>query len=132
MANAFTTQIIQEGPRNAIVKLTGILDTSNLASTTAIAMSSLTQVGTFPAPAQVRIDHLDYSISDQLEVQLAWDATTPVVIMPIAGRGRMSFRDFGGLQNNATAGKTGNILIQTTGWASGIQVFSVILELVKQ
>ena len=132
MANAFTTQIIQEGPRNAIVKVTGILDTSNLALTTAVDITTLTQSGTFPAPSMVRIDYLDYSISDQLECQLFWDATTDVIIMPLAGRGRMAFQNFGGLQNNSGAGKTGSILVQTTGWASGIQVFTIILEMVKQ
>jgi hypothetical protein len=135
MANAFTTQIISDGPRNAIVKLTGILDTSNLSSTTAIDMATLSPIvpGTSATkPAQVAIHHIDYSISDQLEVQLSWDATTPVVIMPLAGRGRLMFKDFGGLQNNAGAGKTGNITVQTTGWASGTQVFSLVLEMVKQ
>lgn len=132
MANSFAAQIIEDGPRNSIVKLTGVLDTADLSSTVAIAMSSLNQGGTGPTPQQVRIDHLDYSISDQLEVQLSWNATTPVVILPIAGRGRMSFGSFGGLQNNAGSGKDGSILIKTTGWASGTQVFSVVLELVKQ
>jgi len=132
MANSFLTQILEEGPRNAIVKLTGILDTSDLSLTTAIAVASLTQGSTSLAPSEVRIDHLDYSVSDQLEVQLLWDATSDVVILPVAGRGKMSFWNFGGLQNNAGAGKTGNINIQTTGWTSGTQVFSLILELVKQ
>ena len=132
MANSLLIQTIQEGPRNAIVKITGILDTSNLANTTVVTAANLNQGGTAGAPTQLRIDYIDYSISDQLEVQIAWHATTNVVIMPIAGRGRMNFNAFGGLQNNAGAGKTGDIDILTTGWASGIQVFSVILEMVKQ
>lgn len=132
MANAFSTQILVDGPRNAIVKVTGILDTNNLALTTAIDVATLTEGGTQLKPSAVCIHHVDYSITDQLEVQLLWDATTDVVIMPLAGRGRMSFKDFGGLQNNAGSGKTGNILIQTTGWTSGIQVFTVVLEMVKQ
>ena len=77
-----------------------------------------------------RIDHLDYSISDQLEVQLLWDATTPVELLPIAGRGRMSFWNFGGLQNNAT-GATGKIQLMTNGWTTGTRVFSIVLEMVK-
>ena len=132
MANAFSAQIIVDGPRNALVKLTGVLDTSNLAQTLAIDITTLTQGGTQLKPAAVCIHHIDYSITDQLEVQLSWDATAQVVVMPLAGRGRMSFKDFGGLQNNAGAGKTGNINILTTGWTSGIQVFTVILEMVKQ
>jgi len=132
MANAYATQIIVDGPRNAIVKITGILDTSNQAQTLAIDLTTLTQGSTQLKPNAACIHHIDYSITDQLEVQLSWDATTQVVIMPLAGRGRMSFKDFGGLQNNAGAGKTGNINILTTGWTSGIQVFTVVLELVKQ
>ena len=132
MANSFTQQLIVDGARNAVIKLSGVLDTSDLALTTAVDVSTLTQGGTFAAPSQVRIDHIDYSISDQLEVQLFWDATADVEILPLAGRGRMSFWNFGGLQNNASTGKTGDILIKTTGWASGTQIFSVILELVKQ
>jgi hypothetical protein len=127
MANSFLKQTLVDGARNAVIKLTGVLDTSDLGQTTAVDLTTLS-----PVPSTVYIDHLDYSISDQLEVQLLWDATSPLVILPIAGRGRMSYGNFGGLQNNAGAGKTGNILIKTTGWASGTQVFSIVLELVKQ
>ena len=127
MANSFLKQTLVDGSRNAVIKLTGMLDTSDLGQTTAVDLTTLS-----PVPSTVYIDHLDYSISDQLEVQLLWDATSPLVILPIAGRGRMSYGNFGGLQNNAGAGKTGNILIKTTGWASGTQVFSIVLELVKQ
>ena len=83
MANSFTTQILEEGQRNAIVKLTAVLDTSDLALTNAVQMSDINQGGIGATPTQVRIDHIDYSISDQLEVQLWWDATTDVIIMPL-------------------------------------------------
>lgn len=126
MANVTTIQILNDGNRNAIVKITGVLDTSDLASTVVVDPASL-----LPIPTQLRIDHVDYSVSDQLELRLQWDATSPVDIMPLAGRGRMSFWNFGGIQNNAGAGKTGKILLSTKGWASGTQVFSLILEMVK-
>jgi hypothetical protein len=126
MANAVTTQIITDGPRNATVKYTAVLDTANLAVVTFITPASFSN-----NPKQFLIDHIDYSISDQLEVQLLWEATVDQMIMPLAGRGRMSFIDFGGLVNNAGAGKTGGIRLLTTGWTSGVQVFSLVLELVK-
>ena len=132
MANSVTTQILEEGPRNVVMKIAGVLDTSDYALNTFVDMTAINQGGLGPTPTQVRIDHIDYSVSDQLEVQLWWDATTDVIILPIAGRGRMSFWNFGGLVNNSGAGKTGNILIKTTGWTSGTQVFSVVLEMVKQ
>lgn len=132
MANSFTTQILEEGPRNAVVKLTGVLDTSNLASTVAVDPANFNMSGTGQTPTQFRIDEIEYSISDQLEVQLLWDATAPVVIVAMAGREDIGSKKYGGLQNNAGAGKTGKISVQTTGWASGIQIFTIVLRLVKQ
>jgi hypothetical protein len=132
MANVVATQILEEGPRNAVVKITGVLDTSNYSIADIITVASLNCGGTRGTPTALRIDHIDFSIADQLEVILWWKATSDLAILPIAGRGRMSFWNFGGLQNNAGAGKTGDIRMSTTGWASGTQVFSIVLELVKQ
>lgn len=132
MANSFTTQILEEGARNVVIKLVGVLDTSDLALTTAVDVSTLTCNSTRPAPTQVRIDTLEYDMSDQISVQLLWDATTDVVAVALAGRGEYYGKKFSGLQNNAGAGKTGNILIKTTGWAAGVQTFTLVLEMVKQ
>lgn len=127
MANSTTYQILEQGARNAIVKLTGVLDTANVSLIPAFPIADLD-----PLPKLLRIDHIDYSISDQLEVQLFWNATTPALILPLAGRGKMSFWSFGGLQNNAGTGVDGQINLLTTGWTSGVQVYSIILEMVKQ
>ena len=126
MANSVQTQIITDGPRNATVKITGVLDTSDVALTSIILPANYSFL-----PKGFRIYHLDYSISDQLEIQLLWNATVDVPILPLAGRGRMSFVDFGGLINNAGAGSTGGIDLKTNGYTSGTQVFSLVLELVK-
>ena len=106
MANQVNTQVLIDGHRNAVVKITGVLDTSNVASTIIIDPANFDL-----KPTGFRIDHIDYSISDPLEVRLLWDGTPQLDILPIAGRGRMSFWNFGGLQNNAGAGKTGNIYL---------------------
>lgn len=127
MANSHVEQIIIDGARNIVVKCTGVLDTSDQALITVVHMANFS-----PTPLFVRIDHIDYSISDQLEVQLLWQATTDDIIMPLAGRGRMSFWNFGGIQNPKSAGVTGDIQLKTTGWTSGVQIYTVILELVKQ
>ena len=126
MANVVNTQVLIDGKRNAVVKITGVLDTSNVASTTIIDPANFSGV-----PTGFRIDHLDYSISDPLEVRLQWDAATPIDILPIAGRGKMSFHNFGGLTDNAT-NPTGKINILTTGYTTGTLIFSVVLEMVKQ
>ena len=127
MANSVVTQIILDGHRNAIVKVTGLLDTGDVAATTIVDPANFA-----PLPTQFRIDKIDYSISDQLSVQLLWDATTDVVAAVLAGREDADFCRFGGLQNNAGAGKTGKIQLATTGWFSGTQTFTITLSLVKQ
>jgi hypothetical protein len=130
MANQINTQILVDGARNAVIKITGVLDTSNVSSQVIVDPANFT-----PKPTAFRIDHLDYSISDPLEVRLQWDATTPIDILPIAGRGRMSFWNFGGLQDNGGAGVTGKINLLTSGYDVSLGttplVFSVVLEMVK-
>lgn len=127
MANVLTTQTIQDGPRNLIVKVTGTLDTSDVALTTIVTPSA-----TFGAPPFVNLNHIDYSIQDGIEVQLQWQGTPNSPLMPLAGRGRMSFVDFGGIPDNATT-PTGNIQMLTTGYptAGTILVFTLILEMIK-
>lgn len=131
MANSLTTQTIMDGPRNAVVKVTGVLDTSDLALTTIVDPALFNPVSGNTLAKTVRLYHIDYSITDQLELQLQWQGTPNTVMMPLAGRGRMSFVDFGGLTDNA-ATPTGRIQLLTTGWASGIQVFTLVLEMVKE
>lgn len=131
MANSFLKQVIEEGARNLIVKLTGVLDTSDLSVTTAIDHTLYNMSGIGPTPTGFRIDHIDFAITDQLEIQLQWHATTNVVILPLAGRGKQSYHHYGGLQNNSGVGKNGDIDIVTTGWTSGTQVFNIILDMIK-
>ena len=123
------TQTIIDGTRNAVVKVVGTLTAADQPQTTIVTASALAF-----APPFLRIMHVDYSISDGIEVQLLWHATVDTLIMPLAGRGRMSFVDFGGLTNNAGAGVTGDIDLLTTGGAAatGEVVYTIILELVKQ
>ena len=135
MANTVTTQIIEQGARNTVVKWTGLLDTSNEAYNVKLLP---TTAGINPQPTQWRLDYIWFSISDGLEIQLFWDATTPQIIVPLSGRGKMDYWNFGGLQNDAGAGKTGGIglsAIQLPGYtytANEPFVYALTLELVKQ
>ena len=131
MANSTTVQILEEGPRNAVIKVTGVLDTSDVAVTTLLAMATIDQTNTGKTPTAVRIDDIDYSISGQLTVGLDWHATTNVTAVTLAGSQRMLTERYGGIQNNAGSGKDGAIDIWTKGYASGTQTFTLIIKLVK-
>jgi hypothetical protein len=126
MANSLTVQTLLDNERNLVMKFVGILDTSNATVAAAVDVSALV-----PAADSVRIDEIKYSISAQLAVNLFWDATADVPIVSLTGYGKMCAKDFGGLTNNAGTGKTGDIDLTTTGWASGIQTYTLILKMVK-
>lgn len=123
---SYSTQVLIDGPRNAVVKFTAQITGGDLPQTSIILPSGLS-----PAPRALRVHHVDYSIQDGIEVILAWNATTDVPMLPLAGRGRMDFSDFGGLVNNAGAGKTGGIDISTVGWTSGTLAVTIVLEMWK-
>lgn len=127
MANSVTVQVLQDGPRNVVLHVTGVLDTSNLAATV------IADVSTFdPVPTLVRIDRMVWSCSDPLAVQLFWDATTDVFITELkAQEHKQDFKDVGGIHNNAGAGVTGDIVVTTTGWTAGTEYFTIDLWLVK-
>lgn len=126
MPNVATVQFLEQGQRNCIAQLVGVLDTSNETAVLKIDVSALT-----PPCTEVRIWRIEYAISDQLAIQLLWDATAAVTAVTMTGRGKFNFRDAGGIRNNAGAGKTGDILLTTTGWASGVQTYDIKLWLKK-
>lgn len=134
MANSTSAQILLDGARNCVVKFEGVLDTSDLGSTIIIDPAVLIgtdNTGTLKA-VKFRILKITYNVEDGLSLNLFWDATVPVRIEELTGRGSPDMSSFGGLVSNAGAGATGKITATTEGWAAtNVKSFSVILELVK-
>lgn len=127
MANAVATQILEQGERNVVMKLTGLLDTSDESRVIKVDVSALA-----PPCTLIRVDEIQWQISSQLTVKLDWDATTPVLMTTLVGYEHIDFRSTGGLLNNAGTGITGDIFLTTIGWASGTQSYTIWLHLVKQ
>lgn len=134
MANAITVQKIQDGVSKVVVKIDGVLDTSEMAATTLLDPALLSAVdnnGTLAT--RLCIDKIIYDVEDALSINLSWDATTPVLIWHLVGRGKIEVEKMGSLQNNAGAGVNGKITAVSQGWAAGsILSFSIILECTKQ
>lgn len=124
MADAVTTQILQNGPRNLVIKFTNISDGTGESAVTKVDVSALNAEG-------VKINRLHYSTAG-MAVQILWDATADVVawLVPPDADGCFDFTAFGGIQNNAAAGKTGDIQFTTIGAASG-DTYTIILEMAK-
>lgn len=104
---AFTKQVIEEGPRNYILKVDG---------TAAEAASLLVDVSTLNPPCtRLRLLQITYSMDPAATMQLLWDATTATTLLNLSGSNDadMCFEDFGGIPNNAGTGVTGDILLTT-------------------
>ena len=126
MANTVTTQTLLDGDRNLVILLTGVLDTSNESRAVKVDVSTFD-----PAPTKVRVDTIRHLISPGLIVVLDWDATTPVRFAVLTGYDEVEAKCFGGLQNNAGTGITGDIYLTTLGYASGTLAYNIILEMTK-
>jgi hypothetical protein len=135
MANRVDTQIILDGPRNAVVKVEGLLDTSDYAKTTIIDPADFMAMdanGSKP-PLGFRIIGIEFAVESPLECRLFWNATSDVHIGIFTGTGEGCYDKFGGLTNNSGAGRTGKILLSTQGWSGGtVLSFYMIIRLTKQ
>jgi hypothetical protein len=105
-------QTIQDGPKWHIVKATVTgTDTTNLDAATLVDASA------------VGADELSiYSIQSSFtgfDADVYWDASSNVLAAHLPeGENGQCFKDIGGLVNNAATGKTGDILLSTTGIAT--------------
>lgn len=133
MANSTTIQTLVDGPRNTILKLDGLLDTSDQGSTIIVDPATLSDYNINGVKAtKLRINKINFDVEDGLDVELFWDASSPVRIGNFVGRGKVDAWRYGGIVNSATS-PTGKITLQTQGWSTGaILSYTIVLELVKQ
>ena len=115
MADAVTSQTIQDGDRIAVMKFTNISDGDGEAAVKKVDVSALqAESGTERACAGVTIQQIWYDCSG-MTVDILWDATSNALCWTLSGYGFYDFRQAGPLTNNAGSGKTGDILFTTAG-----------------
>ena len=126
MAITATQQVLYDGVRNCVVKLTGICDgTGNENSELKVDVSELN-----PPCARVRVDEVIYDVSYGL-VKLAWDATPDVDFEVLEGEGRFDYRRHGGLNMVPDETANGDILLSTVGMELNSS-YNIVLHLVKK
>lgn len=126
MPDAVATQTLIDGDRNLVLKLTNVSDGTGEAAVPKVAIAS------YPGVTDFVIERIHYA-TQGMAVRLLWDATTDVLAwtIPESDSGTFDFTGFGGIKNDAGAGKTGSLLLTTVGHASG-DTYSLILELKKK
>lgn len=137
MANTLNAQIVESGPINAVVVVTGVLTDSNFES------APLFDLGDFALDENVgpgggtlvgfRVMELEHTISDGLKIIPSWQADALQLIAPLAGRNKTSFKKVGGLRPDVNAtGYTGGICLSSLGFEPGKESTFVLTMKLKK
>ena len=131
MADALTSQTIQDGARTAILKFTNISDGTGQAAATLVDVATLTaDPSTGKACTGVTLQTITFS-NIGMGVELLWDATAdvPLLNLPQDWEDTIDFSAFG-IPNNSAGGKTGNINVTTVG-ATAADTYLLVITLTK-
>jgi hypothetical protein len=131
MADAVTSQTILDGERLFIAKFTNISDGTGETAVLKIDVSTLAPNSFNLACNGVKLNKI-YGTTHGMEVRILWDATTDQFAWQIPQNSNylMDFSSFGGIPNNAGAGKTGDVLFSTSDASAG-DMYSIVLECLK-
>jgi hypothetical protein len=130
MADTVATQILFQGDKQVVMKFTNASDGTGETAVKKVDVATLASFRGQPCTS-VLIERI-YALTHGMEVRLLWEATAngTILTFPQNVAQTMSFDDFGGLTNNTTTGKTGNILFSTLDATAG-DTYTVILVMRK-
>jgi len=113
------------------MKFTNISDGTGETAVTKVNVSTLAKSGSGQACTGVIVSKIT-SVCHGMEVRMYWDASTdvPFFMSTINTNYMNDFSGFGGITNNAGAGKNGNIVFSTSDQSAG-DTYTVVLEMVK-
>ena len=132
MADAVTSQTIQDGARHVVMSFTNVGDGTGEAAVKKVDVSALqTDPMTGKACSTVVIQSVWFSTLG-MSVKLLWDADADVLALhlPADYADTLDMSEFTGLTNNAGTGVTGDIMLTTVGHSSG-DAYTVVLKMVN-
>ena len=132
MANTVTTQTLVDNEKHCVIKFTNLSDSTAETNLKKVDVSTLKAKGS-DACSEVVIEKIVADISG-MQVRILWDATANVACFTVSASGTYDFKDNSGvrgLENDAGAGKTGDVLFTTIG-ASSNDHYSIVLYMRKK
>jgi hypothetical protein len=130
MSDIVTSQILSDGRKDFIIVLTGLSDGTGealVAKTNCASMSG--------PPNTLRLMEIQYDIDGvdtpaPFSVSLFWEGTPNQPMLQLRGHGKLDFKEFGGLLNNATLPE-GDVLLSTNNPVAGA-TYTLILKFFKE
>ena len=131
MADAVTSQTIQDGERKAVLKFTNASDGSGESAVKKVDGSALANNSAGDTCTGVAINKIWWQCTG-MSVKIEFDATSNVLAIGLSedSNGYHDYSDFSGIPNNAGSGVTGDLDFTTVGAGSG-DTYMIVLELIK-
>ena len=131
MADAVTSTTLMDSDRVAIIQLTNTSDGTGEAAVKKVDVSALSNSSTGQACTGVKLGKIVYSTFG-MSVRLLWDASTDTICWDLNSDYTDSedFTEFGGVRNTSGSGKTGDIMLTTTGHTNG-DTYIIVLTVYK-
>jgi hypothetical protein len=119
MADTVNTQVLHNGRKKYSALFTNLSDGTGEAAVKKIDVSTLTGPS-LAVVTYLSIEEIHWDIQGFTDVRLLFDATTDDLAYVMSpGQGFVSFKDQGGLVDPQSTGTTGDLMLTTTGAASG-------------
>ena len=131
MADAVTSQTIQDGQRIAILKFTNASDGTGESAVKKVDVSALSANSAGLSCSRVTINRIWWQCTG-MSVKIEFDASANVLAIGLSedSNGYHDYSDFSGIPNNAGAGITGDLDFTTVGHGSG-DTYMIVLEMIK-
>ena len=131
MADAVTSQTIQDGERKAVLKFTNASDGSGEYAVKKVDVSALAANSAGDTCTGVAINKIWWQCTG-MSVKIEFDATSNVLAIGLSedSNGYHDYSNFSGIPNNAGSGVTGDLDFTTVGAGSG-DTYMIVLELIK-
>ena len=132
MADTVATQILSDGPKFTVLKLTNVSDGTGETAVVKVDVSTLELSADGDACTDVVIERIWWQCIG-MKVQILWNASTNLFCIELGENqsGMHDYTVFGGLTNNSGGGKNGDVLFTTVGHTSA-DTYTVILYLRKK
>lgn len=121
MADAVVSKTLVNNSKYHIVCCQNTSDGTGESAVAKVDISGLTG-----APTKVTIEEIWFDCVG-MAVRILFDHTTDDQMLTLAGTGHWDFSSFGGINDPASAGGTGDILFTTVGHTSG-DTYNIILK----
>lgn len=133
MANTVERQIVRDGARNACVKWTGILDTSDFSLAPAIALGELVGSDQNLVCVGLRVMSMQVLTTPELILELAWNGSSPQLVAAVTNQNSLADVFCGGFSpDRARAGYDGALNLKSVGYRPGTKAsFALVVEMAK-